>query len=630
MSTLSKSIKLGVIILALQLLGELNFVLPRLIRKVAGRLGVSRKGGYQAAQRIRELLGNPPAGRPAAESRRELLLLKIRNQVLTFERDHPEVRFADRHDHLPQEAKALGVRLLRDFQGELSQSEIAQTIGVALSSLRRWESEADPHCQFSPKPERRGLHRHASPLEEERVIAEYQALDQSMTLEAFTEHFNQKYPASPLDRSTITRILEAHGLRKIETRLPQKPYHPSFKVYFPGAQAALDGTECKVIFSSAPDRPVTVTQEVAIDIASLTVLGEALEKEENAVGVGRVVVRIRQECAAILAILSDNGSANRSEKVRHLMERDSELGQVFSFPYHPQTNGHLEGLFGQFSRIAGKLEIDDRSKETLAFSIVRVIWRIFIHFHNHSPRERLGGLSPLEYLRRYAVMPAELEQARAGLKKQAERSRHLRQEHPRLSDPNFRSLVERVLNRHRLEVPLEEALRALLHYDRQVIENASAAFFIQTQRDGFDERKRTFAYFMGIVRNKQKELDEGRLRAYLEAQKTEEVLREQEAARQQVAREKAQEAEDLRRQPERVVLQYARLLLAGGLRLMRRSSEEGLRRGLQALKDLGRSTRGTLDRLAGEIRSWGKYGEDLKERMVKLLFAEYQHLAKGP
>ncbi len=62
MSTLSKSIQLGVIILALQLLGKLNFVLPRLIRKVAGRLGVSRKGGYQAAERIRELLGKPPAG----------------------------------------------------------------------------------------------------------------------------------------------------------------------------------------------------------------------------------------------------------------------------------------------------------------------------------------------------------------------------------------------------------------------------------------------------------------------------------------------------------------------------------------------------------------------------------------
>ena len=494
---------------------------------------------------------------------------------------------------------------------------------MALASLKRWDREADSDCRFPKKPDHRGDHRRTSGEDVERVLEVYRNLEESMTLEKFTAHFNERHPESRLDRKTITRILQVHGEKKIEPRSEHKPYHSSFEVYYPGAQIAVDATETKVAFSSAPAEPVKIKKEVAIDIASCAIVGEAVGKEETAEGVERVIVKARQECETVLAVLSDNGSANRSEKVTEVSGRETELGQVFSFPYHPSTNGHIEGLFGQFSRIVGRIEVDDSSREALAFSIVAIVWRIFIYFHNYSPRKRLGGLAPLEYLRRYAAKPNEVDAAREGLEKRRQHSDNLRRPHPRLSDPDFHELVESILTRNKLDLDIDKASKALLPYDETVIRNAARALFIATQRDGFDERKRSFAYLMGIVRNKQKEIDAERIRAQLENENAERRRAQERAKKREREKEKAQELEDLEHNPERVVLHYARMLLIGEMRYMQRTFGEGLCRGLEGLKRLGRGTRVRLDGLADTIRSWGDFSEDLKEKMVAMLFREH-------
>lgn len=625
---LSKTIQLGVIVLALRLLGKLHVPAPRIISLVARLLGVSRKAGYEAAERIEKALSEEKATKGEEKDlRHENRILRIRNQVLTYQCEHPGVRFGERGRHLPAEARSFCVRLLRDFKEDLSESEIAALLGVPLSSLRRWDREADEDAAFPAKPDRRGLHRHATAEDARAVAQEFKKLrerGESLTLEEFTEHYRRQHPERPLDRRTITRILQAEGLREVETRNSTEPYHEKFEIFFPGAQVAIDATKCHVTFKGDSPERITVVKEVAIDIATQTILGDALETHENSRGVRRVLVEARKECVSLLAVLSDNGSANRSETTRHFIERESGALGIFSFPYHPQTNGHLEGVFGQFSRIAGEFEIDDSSREALARSIVEVIFRVYGHFHNYSPRKRLDGMSPLEYLRRFGKPPPEkIEEARRGLERRKERSEARRYPPERLSDPRFRSLVRGALEHCRIHKALDEALSALLHYESQAIESAATAFFTYSQRDSFDESKRTFPYFMGIVRRKQKEIDEGRARAEVGRQKVRRLQAECEAQQQKLEREKAQEAEDLRREPERVVLSYADLLLRGGLRLMRRTWTEGLRRGLRALLDLGRPRR-VVDQLAETIRAWGDFGEELKRDMVELLYVEYE------
>jgi len=628
---LSKKIQLGVIVLALQLLRGMKIpFVPRMVAKAAKILGPSRKTGYQTAEWIQDVLANPSAVGPDEAARAENICLRIKIQVLAYERDHPGVRFADRQAHLPSEARSLCVRLFRDFKGQLKNSQIAAALGVPLASLFRWCAEADAQAQFPPKPERRGIHRRSGPEDIERVLGEFNSLEEDVTLEEFTVSYNKKYPEKTLDRRTITRILQANDLRKIETRGGPPPYHGRFQVYFPGAQVSIDAKKCGVVFIGEKRQVITVTKEVGIDIASGAILGDALEKTENSNGVERVLVKVREECRAVLALLSDNGSANRAADAEGIFQWEEGEGRIFSFPYHPQTNGYSEGLFGQFVRIVGPLEIDDTSRETIAVSVAEIIWRVVIHFHNYSPRERLGGKSPLEYLREYMPKPEEVEAARKGLQAQREKSRASREPHPRLADPAFRSRVEGILRRLRLPAVLDDALHALLPYDDGVIGRASDAFFVQSSRKGFDERKRTLAYFVGIVRRKQNEADTERLRAEYLRRESAQKLAAMEAERAQAEEKKRRDAEDLRLRPEKVILWNCEMLLRGSLRLARRRWIDGLRGGLDALGKLGRATDSVLEGMAATIRSWGKYREELKEAVAKILFEEAKGMATAP
>jgi hypothetical protein len=635
MSTqLSKFKTLGVIVLGIQCLQKLNLPVPRIISCAAKALGVSRKSGYEAAKHIEAELAQEKGDAQHAEALgRENLLLRIQVQVLKYQVEHPQVRFSEAKKHLPDDAKSLCVRILRDFKGKLTLVQIANAIGIPKTSLDRWDKEADDQCQFPVKPERRGSGRHATPQEARQVVETFESLAKdktrtSMKLEEFVNHYNKRYEEAPLDRRTITRILQAAGLHRPKPRSEQKgDYHGKFTVYFPGAQVAVDGKETTVHFTGESEESVTVVKEVAIDIASTAIVGDVLRDHEDAEGVKRVVVKAREECESILTVLADNRTANTAADAQCVMEEHSELGTIFTFPYHPSTNGYLEGFFGRFARIVGRIVIDDTSRATLARSIVELVWRIFIAFYNYSPRESLDFKGPVEYLKTYTVLPREVEEARKGLREQQRRSRRSREPHPRLSDPVFRALVTRILMDHNFdEVEFDDALRSLVHFDHGIIESASCAFSAYSQRDGFDEQKRHFRYFMGIVRKKQKARDQERRNAAADVLRAQSLLDQNAVYRHEVEKEEQKEREELKTEPEAVILRYAQMLMRGRFRLLKKKCLQRIRVGLRSLRRLGRATGHTFEKLALTIRTLPDFAEDVKEHMVRVLSDEYNVL----
>jgi hypothetical protein len=302
------------------------------------------------------------------------------------------------------------------------------------------------------------------------------------------------------------------------------------------------------------------------------------------------------------------------------------VGVIFSFPAHPQTNGHIEGHFGRFSQVVGEIAIDDTSRETIAHSVVEVISNVFDYFHNNSPVKSLGGLTRREYLKRYSPTPDEVEEARRKLLRRQARSRALREETSRVDDPVFRSLVKAAIEDNRLEVDFTVALKSLAFYDNHVIESASRALFAYSKRDRFDEKKRTFAYFMGIVKNKQKETDAARKRKIYDRQKTRRLMEELSADAKKVSEENAQEREDLSQHPEEVILEYSKIFLSGGLRFMRRVCTAKIREALSSLSRLGRGHMRVIENLCLTIKSWGEFSEELKANMVDLLVAEFRSM----
>ncbi len=627
---LSKSKKLGLIILTNQCLEKLDLPNPRIISLAAKALGVSRKTGYQTAGRIEAMLVEESVDRqPSEVLERENHLLRIKVQVLEYQNKHPDVRFSTNGCHLPQEAKSLCVRILRDFKGKLTARDIAEVIGISDSSLSRWDKEAGPDCRFPKKPERRGMYRHAKPQDAQQVVNTFNELQENMTLEEFTDHYNKRYSHATLDRRTITQILQAAGLHSPEVKNEGKEYHGEVKVYFPGAQVGIDGKETTVNFTGKPEGSVTLTKEVAVDMATGAIVGEALRKHEDAEGVKTVVVKANKACENLLAVLADNRSSNTAGEAQKAMGGNSELGPIYTFPYHARTNGHTEGLFSQFSKVVGPIEIDDTSRQTIAKSVIDLVWRIFTHVRNYSPCPALGFKGRMEYLCAYTVLPRELKEARDGLRRQQKRSQENRGPHPRLSDPVFCRQVTRIIKAHRFDIKKERALDILVHFDLCVIESAGCAFSAYSKRDGFDERKRHFAYFMGIVKNKQKEVDKARRESAADFLRTERLLDEKAAHDHEVEEERRQEKRDLESRPERIILKYADLLMRGRFRWLRKTCLSRIRDGLLAFQRLGKTGPQIVELLTLKIRSLPDFAEDLKDRMVKLLSEEVEKAMTG-
>ena len=628
---LSKSKTLGVIVLANQCLEKLDLPTSRIISPAAKALGVSRKSGYEAARRLKaELEQDNDEAQHAEVCERENLVLRIQVQILKYQVEHPDIRFSEANKHLSNQAKSLCVRILRDFKAKLTLVQIAEAIGVPDSSLSRWDKEADENCQFPAKPERRGRYRHANPQDANRVVKAFEALEEAMTLEEFTQHYNRLYEDRPLDRRTITRILQAADLYQPKPRSKGKEYHGEVTVYFPGAQVGIDAKQNKIHFTGQSPESVTLSNEVAIDIATGAVLGDAVRTYEDAEGVKMVVIKAREECENLLAILADNRSSNTAAEAQEAMDTHSELGAVHTFPYNAQTNGHAEGFFGLFSRIVGPIIIDDTSRETIARSVHDLVWHVFNYFRNYSLRADLDYMSPMEYLRTYTVLPQELEEARKGLKAQQERSKKNRGPHPRLSDPVFCKQVDRIIQEHQFDVDRDKALDTLVNFDQSVIDSASIVFSAYSKRDGFDEKKRTFAYFIGIVRNKQKEVDKGRRGSAADVLRAQRLLDKNAVHDNELEEEQRQEKQDLKNEPERVVLKYADRLMRGRLRLMRRTCLERIREGLQMLIGKGHSRDKVFEKLSLSIRSLPDFSEDIKAQMVELLSEEIDKLVGVP
>lgn len=628
LTKLSKTLFLGVIVLAIRLLRDSKIPVRLSVSAAAAFFGVSRRRAYEASRQVLEALSEPPSSSSADQLRRDTARLKIRCQVLAYERDHPSVRFSERDRHLPREARSLSVRLLREFQDLLPRVEIAGLLGVPPSSLSRWDRMAGPDGVIPEKAEQRGLERHYGPEDEEKVVRAFKALEESVSLEEFARAYAKEHPDRPLDRRSLTRILQRREL--VDPRPPERAskWHDKVEVHFPGAQAAIDGVKCTVDFTSGADS-VTATQEVAIDIATRTVLGTVLGKEETTAGVERAVILARKECRRLLAVLADNRSSNSSADIEGILAKsEGTIGAIFTFPAHPTTNGHIEGLFGEFSRVVGRIQIDDRSPETIAHSVLQVIWRVYVHFHNHSPRASLGGKSRMEYLREYSPEVAEVEAARRALQERQRRSKELRAPHPRLSDLAFVDLVRDAVEANRLEIELEHALESLLRYDSSVIASSSRALRVASQRDGFEEKKRNFAYFMGIVRKKQSEVDKARARLELEAQETRRRKAEIEAEQRKVDEERAEERRQMEQEPERVILTYARRMLQGRLVVARNLWERRIQQALESLDRLGRARDRVLGRLTVEIHTWSEFAESLKEELVSWLVERYRSIVR--
>jgi hypothetical protein len=244
--------------------------------------------------------------------------------------------------------------------------------------------------------------------------------------------------------------------------------------------------------------------EMAKDMFSEAITGHSITDEEDAQAVWEVLEQHTKRYGDPLALLLDNDKAN----YKVVAEKLEGVIPIFAFNGCPETKAVLEGEFGNLEREFGPVRIQGGDKRGLAKGILKSMVDLYVRLRNQKPRCSVCSRIPLTLMEEGAS-PHKLQQAKERLKERQKRSLALKQ------DPSARSekvsLIEDILTRAGLYVEdRERFLKTLLKYDERVIREAEADFFALSQRDSFSETKRSGQYFVGIVRNKQIELDRER------------------------------------------------------------------------------------------------------------------------
>jgi hypothetical protein len=196
-------------------------------------------------------------------------------------------------------------------------------------------------------------------------------------------------------------------------------------------------------------------------------------------------------------VVSDHGSANLSQQaVKFLEQNDIEL--LPAGPANPKGNGSLEGAFSKMKQVIGSIKLSTGSAQELAKAVLEKIITVYINMRNRTarctdvqtPRQAMSKRGP----------EVERQQEKARLQK-----RKLKPQ-----NPDQQGKLDRLawLRRsHGLamdEVSLKRAEKCIVAYDLTAISKTEEAFLKAVRRD---PTRCNIAYFFGILKNIQNDLD---------------------------------------------------------------------------------------------------------------------------
>jgi hypothetical protein len=451
----------------------------------------------------------------------------------------------------------VAVKYLR--QGGLKYREVSEITGIGEQNLRLWDKGYDEEL----RREREDLRGHSFQMTEgfiefivgaAREFLSQQKRRKRLRIKPLLRYLNKVHREQVAffgcgkSRRVITEILVANGL--YEERLSKRKYpgyKPRLSRYCPNAQLVIDGKKLAIEFMGERFR---FNLEMAKDMLSEAITGHSLTDEEDAQAVWEVLEQHTRRYGDPIALLLDNNKAN----YKVVAEKLEGIISIFAFKGCPETKAVLEGEFGNLEREFGSVKINGGDKRELAKGILKAMVALYVSLRNQKPRCSVCSRTPLKLMEE-GPNQAELERAKERLKERQERSLALKEDP--CAKPEKLSLIEDILTRAGLYVEdRERFFKTLLKYDEKVIRDAEADFFAMSQRDSFSETKRTGQYFVGIVRNKQIELDRERKKELYRKRYSLDQQWQEKRESYRRRQEGLKEEETLKRYPERALLDW--------------------------------------------------------------------------
>jgi len=237
-----------------------------------------------------------------------------------------------------------------------------------------------------------------------------------------------------------------------------------------------------------------------------------------------VLEQHRRDWGTALGVVFDHGSANLSEPVRTYLEAH-KIEMVPVGPGNPKGNGATEGAFSQMKQTIGAIQLETSSMVSLAKSVLHMMISLYIKMRNRMAL-RKNGTEPLVKM----GTPVSERQ------REKEHQRLLDHKESKNSAQTNQSKLDRlhwVIQQHRLEPEapeLDRARQCIRHYDLEAIAKSEEAFLKAVNRD---PSRCSLAYFFGIVRNIQQQIDDQRYQDYCRERYNHEVMLELQRSRQE-------------------------------------------------------------------------------------------------
>lgn len=304
-----------------------------------------------------------------------------------------------------------------------------------------------------------------------------------------------------LSSKTVADILIANDLYKVRVKTRRPQFYQSLRQSIPNCLVSVDGKEFKVVIGNEIH---TFNVELSVDVQSFMHSAFSVADTETTAEFVKVIESHCVQWGKPLALITDHGSANlSSHALAYLRKNDIEI--LPAGPANPKGNGTVESAFSGMQEVIGTIHLDTSSPRALAKGVLEKIISVYVAMRNRLSR-RDTGCCP-EQMMRTTVTPKQRQRQKSYFQKRA----HSRRKPPSTTKQDRLLWLTGHYGMHVDEKSMKRACKCIEHYDLEAIGKTEEAFLRAISRS---HERCNLAYFFGILRNIQADMDAARYEKY--------------------------------------------------------------------------------------------------------------------
>lgn len=501
------SLTAGLLLASLPLLALLDLPRPT-ATDVIQATGISRSRAYEVKATVEAAVAElvQPPGRPPAPAVEPLSCsgADLSRAVLRYVMDHPGCVHGSPERHRYSDGFRLLALELWALHEDLDLAAFTEAAQVPRGTFRDWlrgghEAIADldrPNLAAAPTDRSNGARI-------ESILAAYRTWRGSFA--AFCDHV-QLQLRIPWGRTTISGILDVHGLRKKKRRrgrrADEKALRGQFEIFFPGAQWSGDGSPLSLTIDGVT---YTFNLELNVDTHSGALVGMSLRDNEDGAAVAEAFADgVSTTGDAPLALLLDNRHSNHTDEVVDALGDTLKIRRTQG---RPENGAHVEGAFGLFQQMVPDIVLDTIHPSELARGVLGLVIQTWARTLNHRPTDDSDPRSRVQRYDEDKPTPDQVEVAKAALTERLHKQELARKTREARLDPVTRELLDRAFDRLALADPDGNIRDAIAGFPLDAVLAGLAIFEAKGER-GTLPQDAGGLYLKGIVRNVADE-DEG-------------------------------------------------------------------------------------------------------------------------